>query len=105
MASAMRIAFEPLAARWRRQGFELGMGIGISVGYASIGRIGFEGYYGYALIGTVANLAARLCAIAEDGQIVLSERAFARVEGEIEGTSIGAIELKGFRRPVVAYRV
>jgi class 3 adenylate cyclase len=105
MAVAMRTAFEPLAAKWRRQGFELGMGIGISVGYASLGRIGFEGYYGYALIGSVANLAARLCAIAEDGQIVLSERAFSRVDAEIAGTEIGALELKGFRRPVVAYRV
>jgi len=105
MAIALREAFVPLSARWRRQGFELGMGIGISVGYASLGRIGFEGYYGYALIGSVANLAARLCAIAADGQIVLSERAYARVETEVTGTSIGAVELKGFRRPVVAFSV
>jgi class 3 adenylate cyclase len=105
MALGMRAAFEPLAASWRRQGFELGMGIGISVGYASLGRVGFEGYYGYSIIGSVANLAARLCSIAKDGQIVLSERAYSRVEGEVQGTSIGAIELKGFRRPVVAYSV
>jgi class 3 adenylate cyclase len=105
MALAMRDAFEPLAAGWRRQGFELGMGIGISVGYASLGRVGFEGYYGYAVVGSVANLAARLCAVASDGQIVLSERAYARVEGEVRGASIGAVELKGFRRPVVAYSI
>jgi class 3 adenylate cyclase len=105
MALAMRTAFEPLAASWRRQGFELGMGIGISVGYASLGRVGFEGYYGYAVVGSVANLAARLCSIAGDGQIVLSERAYARVEAEISGTPLGAFELKGFRRPVVAYSI
>ena len=73
-----------------------------SLNLITIAILTLQGYYGYALIGTVANLAARLCAIAEDGQIVLSERAFARVEGEIEGSSIGAVELKGFRRPVVA---
>jgi class 3 adenylate cyclase len=103
MAVAMRDRFAELAAGWHRQGFELGLGIGLSIGFATLGRIGFEGHYGYAVIGSVANLAARLCAMAEPGHIVLSERAYARVEGSFEATALGAFELKGFRRPVEAY--
>jgi class 3 adenylate cyclase len=103
MAVAMRDRFAELAAGWHRQGFELGLGIGLSIGFATLGRIGFEGHYGYAVIGSVANLAARLCAMAEPGNIVLSERAYARVEGSFEATALGAFELKGFRRPVEAY--
>jgi class 3 adenylate cyclase len=102
MALAMRNRFEALATDWRRQTFELGFGVGISVGYATIGRIGFEGHYGYAVIGSVANLAARLCAAAEPGQIVLSERAYTRVEATYQGRALGQLELKGFRRPVAA---
>jgi adenylate cyclase len=105
MAVEMRDRFAELAVSWRRQGFELGLGIGISVGYASLGRIGFEGHYGYAVIGTVANLAARLCAMAEPGQIVLSERTYARVDASCEATSLGSFELKGLRRPVEAYEL
>jgi class 3 adenylate cyclase len=103
MAVEMRDRFAELAAAWRRQGFDLGLGIGVSVGFASLGRIGFEGHYGYAVIGSVANLAARLCAIAEPGQIVLSERAYTRVEAWCEARPLGSVELKGFRRPVEAY--
>ena len=103
MALEMRDRFAELAAGWRRQGFELGLGIGVSTGYATLGRIGFEGHYGYAVIGTVANLAARLCALAEPGHIVLSERAYARVEASCEVTALGSFELKGLRRPVEAY--
>jgi class 3 adenylate cyclase len=103
MALEMRDRFAELASRWRRQGFELGLGIGLSIGFATLGRIGFEGHYGYAVIGSVANLAARLCAMAESGHIVLSERAYARVEESSEATALGSFELKGFRRPVEAY--
>jgi adenylate cyclase len=105
MVIELRDRFGELAAGWRRQGFELGLGIGLSVGFATLGRIGFAGHYSYAVIGSVANLAARLCAIAEPGQIVLSERAYARVEGSSEGTALGSFELKGFRRPVEAYEL
>jgi class 3 adenylate cyclase len=105
MAIAMRERFEELAQRWRRQGFELGLGIGVSVGYATLGRIGFEGHLGYAVIGSVANLAARLCQLAEPGQIVVSERAYVRVEPIVEAESLGLVELKGFRRPIEAYVV
>jgi class 3 adenylate cyclase len=103
MAVEMRDRFGELAAGWRRQGFRLGLGIGLSIGYATLGRIGFKGHYGYAVIGSVANLAARLCAMAEPGHIVLSERAYARVEESSEATALGSFELKGFRQPVEAY--
>lgn len=105
MALEMRERFAGLAAGWLRQGFELGLGIGISVGFATLGRIGFEGHYGYAVIGSTANLAARLCAMAEPGQIVLSERAYTRVEGGIAAESLGSFELKGFRRPIAVYEL
>jgi class 3 adenylate cyclase len=105
MAIEMRERFVALSERWRRLGFDLGLGIGISVGYATLGRIGFEGYFGYGVLGSVANLAARLCAIAPAGQIVLSERVYSRVESIVAATSLGAVELKGFRRPVEAYQL
>ena len=103
MAVEMRDRFSALAAGWRRLGFDLGLGIGISVGYATLGRVGFEGHFGYAILGSVPNLAARLCAVAEPGQIVLSERVYARVESMVTATPLGQLELKGFRRPVDAY--
>jgi class 3 adenylate cyclase len=103
MALEMRDRFAELTKGWRRLGFDLGLGIGISVGYATLGRIGFEGHLGYAILGSVPNLAARLCAVAEPGQIILSERVYARVESIVTATSLGQLELKGFRRPVDAY--
>jgi class 3 adenylate cyclase len=103
MAVEMRDHFGALAERWRRRGFDLGLGIGISVGYATLGRIGFEGHLGYAILGSVPNLAARLCAVAESGQIILSEQIYSRVESLVSATSLGQLELKGFRRPVDAY--
>lgn len=103
MAVEMRDHFSALAERWRRRGFDLGLGIGVSVGYATLGRIGFEGHFGYAILGSVANLAARLCAVAESGQIILSERIYSRVELLVTATPLGQLELKGFRRPVDAY--
>jgi adenylate cyclase len=103
MAVEMRDRFVALSERWRRLGFDLGLGIGVSVGFATLGRIGFDGHLGYAVVGSVANLAARLCAVAEPGQIILSERLYARVDSIATATSLGALELKGFRRPVEAY--
>jgi len=103
MAVEMRDRFRELAARWQRLGFDLGLGIGVSIGYATLGRVGFEGHYGYAILGSVPNLAARLCAVAEPGQIVLSERVYACVESMVTATPLGRLELKGFRRPVDAY--
>ena len=102
MAFDMRDRVAGLAEHWRRLGFDLGMGVGISVGYATLGRGGFEGHFGYAVVGNIANLAARLCSVAQAGQIIVSERAYARVESLATATSLGALELKSFRRPVVA---
>jgi class 3 adenylate cyclase len=105
MAVEMQRRFAAMSDRWRRLGYELGLGIGISVGHATLGRVGFEGHYGYAVIGSVANLASRLCALAEPGQIVMSGRVYALVESIVEATSRGAIELKGFRRPIDVYEL
>ncbi|MGI8998630.1 MAG: adenylate/guanylate cyclase domain-containing protein, partial [Candidatus Limnocylindria bacterium] len=103
MAVAMRARFEELSRQWHRQGHDLGFGVGIAVGFATLGRIGFKGHYGYAVIGSVANLAARLCGLAQPGQILMSGPTYARIERHFEASPLGAVELKGFRRPVEAY--
>ena len=105
MALEMQSTFETLAARWKRSGFHVGLGIGLSTGFATVGRVGFEGYYLYAAIGSVPNLAARLCALATPGKTVISGRVYAMVESEVEAEPLGAFELKGFTQPVEAYSV
>jgi adenylate cyclase len=103
MALAMRERFVGLSARWRKRGYTLGFGVGIAVGFATLGRIGFEGRHDYAAIGTVVILASRLSATALDGQILLSQQAFAAVEGQVSTESAGELELKGFSRRMPAY--
>ena len=105
MALEMRSRFNELSAKWTRAGFDLGFGIGIATGYATIGRIGFEGHYSYAVIGSVPNLAARLCAVAEPGQIVIGARTHAAVDGIAATDPLGSFQLKGFSRPVEAWAV
>ena len=83
----------------------MGLGVGLSVGFATVGRVGFEGYYGYAAIGSVANMAARLCALARSGQVVVSGRAYARLQDRFVAESLGTFDLKGFSRPIEAYAV
>jgi adenylate cyclase len=104
MATAMREAGGKLIAAWRPHGCELGFGAGIAQGYATLGRIGFFERSGYTAIGTVCNLAARLCAEAKDGQILVS-----RIAGAVEAVAtlddLGNLELKGLRRPVAAFNV
>jgi class 3 adenylate cyclase len=102
---AARDGFEGLASRWRRRGIELGLGIGISAGYATLGRIGFEGRYDYGALGPDTNLASRLSSHAAPGQILISQRVYAAVEEGIEATEVAELELKGFGRPIVAYEV
>jgi GAF domain-containing protein len=102
---AARERFEGLASRWRRRGIELGLGIGISAGYATLGRIGFEGRYDYGALGPDTNLASRLSSHAEPGQILISQRVYAAVEEAVEATEVGELELKGFGRPVPAFEV
>jgi adenylate cyclase len=96
----MRRAAEGLRTRWDRLGSEMGVGIGIASGYATLGLIGFEGRWDYAAIGTVTNQAARLCGAAGDGQILISDRILSRVEGLVRTTPVGDLELKGLRRPI-----
>jgi class 3 adenylate cyclase len=105
MAVAMRARVAELRDRWRRQGHDLDVGLGISQGYATLGAIGFEGRWDYAALGTVTNLAARLCGEARPGQILVSRRVLSAVEDLVEAESLGDLALKGFLRPVAAFNV
>jgi adenylate cyclase len=105
MAAAMRERAQELSRGWRKRGHELGFGVGIALGYASIGKIGFEGRFDYGAIGTVTNLAARLCSEAQPGQILISQRVYAMVEDLVNVEPVGELELKGFRKPVSAFNV
>jgi len=105
MTLAMRAGVDELAARWRRRGHELQIGIGIAQGYATIGAIGFEGRVDYGAIGTVTNLACRLCAEAPAGQILISQTVYAMTEQLVHADPVGELTLKGFQRPVPAYNL
>jgi class 3 adenylate cyclase/PAS domain-containing protein len=105
MALAMRESVGLLSRAWRKRGYALGFGVGVAGGYATIGTIGFEGRLDYGAIGTVTNLAARLCGEAGDGQILISPRIFAKTEMHIDADPIGELSLKGFQRPVFAHNV
>jgi class 3 adenylate cyclase len=105
LALAAQERFAQLAEVWRKRGTELGLGIGIEAGYATIGRIGFEGRYDYGILGPVANLASRLSTSAAAGQILIGQRLFAAVEETADTVPAGNLELKGFARPVAAYEV
>jgi adenylate cyclase len=105
MAVTMRQRVGELATSWRKRGFDLDFGIGIAQGYATIGAIGFEGRWDYGAIGTVTNLAARLCGEAKPGQILVSQRVLGSAEEIAELEAFGELTLKGFQRPVKAYNV
>jgi len=105
MAVAMRDRSADLAARWRKRGWELALGVGVAQGYATIGAIGFEGRLDYGAIGTVTNLAARLCGEAAGGQILISARVAVAVEGMVDAESMGPLALKGLARPVPVWSV
>jgi class 3 adenylate cyclase len=100
MAVAMQARFQELTLGWHRLGYELDLGVGIAVGYATLGRIGFEGRYDYGAIGNVVILASRLSGEARPGQILLNQRAHAAVEQVVDAEDIGELELKGFTRPI-----
>jgi class 3 adenylate cyclase/putative methionine-R-sulfoxide reductase with GAF domain len=97
--------FTELAAGWRKRGIELGLGVGIAAGYATLGRIGFEGRYDYGALGPETNLASRLCSEAAPGQTLISQRVYAAVEDKVRAEPVGELTLKGFGRPVFAYEV
>jgi class 3 adenylate cyclase/CheY-like chemotaxis protein len=105
MAVAMRDVVAHLAAGWRKRGWDLALGVGIAQGFATIGAIGFEGRWDYGAIGTVTNLAARLCGEARAGQILVSARVAAAVEYLVEAEDLGPVTLKGLARPVGTWSV
>jgi adenylate cyclase len=105
MAVAMRGRLSELSSKWRRERHELGFGVGIAYGYATLGAIGFEGRSEYSAIGTVVNLAARLCAEARDGQILIDSKVRAALDGRATAEPVGELTLKGLRRPIAAYNV
>jgi adenylate cyclase len=105
MAVAMRGAMAELTSKWRRRGHELDFSVGIALGYATLGRIGFEGRYDYGAVGSVMNMASRLCDEAGSGQILVNERVFAEVEHLVEAEPVGELALKGFVKPMSAFRI
>ncbi len=105
MALETREAIGALTEKWRRLGHDIGFGIGIAHGFATLGTIGFEGRFDYAAIGTVSNVASRLCDEAKPGQILISPRVFMAVEDAVTVEPVGEFALKGIRRPISAYNV
>jgi len=105
MTVQIRDSVAALTADWKKRGYALGFGAGIAGGYATIGTIGFEDRLDYGAIGTVCNLAARLCGEATDGQILISPRVFAKLETKVEASYVGELSLKGFQRPVATHNV
>lgn len=104
LAFAMRDRMADLCARWRKMGHRLGFGVGVSLGYATVGMVGSEGRYHYTASGTAVNLAARLCDMAQDGEILLSPRAAAAVEEDTALESVGEVQIKGISAPVEVIR-
>jgi class 3 adenylate cyclase len=105
MAVAMRNRVDQLAEGWSRQGYDLHFGVGITQGHATLGRVGFEGRFDYTAIGSVTNLAARLCGEAGPGQILVSQRVYAAAEEIITAEPMGELTLRGFSRPARVYNV
>jgi class 3 adenylate cyclase len=105
MAVAMRQQMGELTDKWRKRGHQLGFGVGIAQGYATLGMIGFEGRIDYGAIGPVTNLASRLCNQAQSGQILISQRVYAAVEELVEAEPAGDLSFKGFHKPVLTFNV
>ncbi|QIO30389.1 adenylate/guanylate cyclase domain-containing protein [Bradyrhizobium sp. 1(2017)] len=105
MAMEMRDTIGPLTERWRNRGHSLGFGIGIALGYATLGQVGFEQRLEYAAIGSVTNLASRLCGEAKAGQVVVSRRVYGMVEPWVEARALDDLQLKGFNHPVLAMEI
>jgi len=105
MALAMQARFAELLVGWKKRGHDLGLGIGIAVGYATLGRIGFEGRFDYGAVGMVVIQASRLSAAAKSGEILVSSRVHAAIEDLVDTAPAGELELKGFHHPVPAFAV
>src|SRR5262249_62071555 len=105
MAAEMRSHIDGLAEKWRRYGHELGFGIGIASGHATLGNVDYEGRFHYSATGTVVNLGSRLCGHAGDGQILIDSRVQVAVEKIAELEPLGELDLKGLHRPIRAFNV
>jgi class 3 adenylate cyclase len=105
MAVEMRDRITALAEKWRRLGHQLGFGVGIAAGHATLGNVGYEGRLHYSAYGTVVNLGSRLCGQAADGQILIDSRVQLAVESIVTADQLGELELKGFHRPIRAFNV
>ena len=105
LALAMRDRARALTDNWRKRGHELQLGVGVAAGYATCGQVGFEGRYEYAAIGTVTNLASRLCSEAKGGQVLISQRVFTMLDGAAQAQHLGDIEFKGIAKPVPTFVV
>src|SRR5712692_8581785 len=105
MALAMQQRFVPQRALWKKRGYDLGRGIGIAQGYATLGAIGFEGRWDYACIGSVTNLAARLCSQAKGGQILTNQKTLSRIEDAVQAEPLGEVTLKGIAHPVPLFNI
>ena len=105
MALEMRAAISALIERWRRLGHDLGFGVGIAHGYATLGTVGFEGRFDYGAIGNVTNVASRLCDEAQPGQILISPRVLLAVESAVLVEAVSEMSLKGIRRPLQVHNV
>jgi class 3 adenylate cyclase/CheY-like chemotaxis protein len=105
MALEMQAAFVPIAEAWKKRGYSLGLGIGIATGFATLGAIGFEGRWDYAVIGSVANLSARLCGEAKSGEILVERKTLARLDALARTEEAGELTLKGFAKAIPAFRL
>ena len=105
MALAMQQQFVPLRAAWRKRGYDLDLGIGFAQGYATLGAIGFEGRWDYACIGSVSNVAARLCSEAKGGQILTDQKTLSRIEDVVDGEPLGDLTLRGMAYPVPVFNI
>ena len=105
LALGMRDRAAVLSGNWHKRGHQLELGIGVAAGFATCGQIGFDGRYEYTAIGTVTNLASRLCSEAKGGQVLVSQRVLGFVEEKVRAEPAGELSLKGFHRPVPAFNV
>lgn len=103
MAVAMRAKMVELTAEWAKRGYQLGFGVGVSAGYATLGMVGYEERFDYTANGNGVNLASRFCDEAKDGQIIISQNIYAELEDRIEAEPLGDLQLKGVGRPVQAF--
>ena len=105
MVLAMQQRFVPLCAAWKKRGYDLDLGIGIAQGSATLGAIGFEGRWDYACIGSVSNLAARLCSEAKSGQILTNQKTLSRIQDAAQAEPLGEVTLKGIAHPVPVFNI